>query len=466
LDHYDYFNVPSNPPKAEKADTQSTRKSKPVVDIENKDDNESRTSDTKKNTAIGIEVNTAPKINNPVESNLAANQKQEESDDGDFRDHGYEDLPPVEMKIHLQKVEMKDSNSQNISRTSPEKQDFQPNFPATQPITNKQSTQEPIKATQKNHSQEIKQTYPKQQPEELYLSEGDDMLSLNEKLLGFSRKTEHILYKLSECLHTSQISSIDKKIEMIKRLWASLSKNNQKVLNTLMKNQFGIFLSNFDIGFNEGGSSEGIQTEKISLKYVKPSIIERLYQEMDMLSCCIYLDKVWNLAPVTPVDNNIQWTISQFAPRHSGIKRNFNDRNIDQEDRSFDAYQTRRDQFSPSILESSKYAGYGAEINLSRNPSYSHSQGNSKDMQKFNGMHPSLNYASNNLNRENKGSYNDYYPNGLNEGASPYVPSGKYITPNLNPQTQQFSRLPEMYREGNRQLTGREQVSMRNSMHG
>lgn len=279
-------------PKPEKSDTLGTRKSKPPADIENKDDNESRTSDTKKNTAIGIEVNTAPKVNNPVESNLDVNQKQEDSDDADFRDQGYEDLPPVEMKIHLQKVERKDSNSHNISRTSPEKQDFQPNFPATQQITNKQLEQEPVRATPKNLGPEFRHMSSKQQPEEPYPAEGDDMLSLNEKLLGFSRKTEQILYKLNECLHTSQVSSIDKKIEMIKRLWASLSKNNQKVLNILMKNQFNIFLSNFDIGSNEGGSSEGLPTDKISLRYVKPSIIERLYQEMDMLSCCLYLDKV------------------------------------------------------------------------------------------------------------------------------------------------------------------------------
>lgn len=167
-----------------------------------------------------------------------------------------------------------------------------------------------------------------------------------------------------------------------------------------------------------------------------------------------------------PVDNNIQCTISQFTPRHSGSKRNFVERSNEQDDRSYDAYQSRRDPFNPSAHESSKYGVFGTEMNLSRNPSYSHSQSNSKDMQKFNGMHTGLNYASNNLNRENKVNYNDYYPNGLAEGSPPFAPNGKYIPPNLNPQMQQFNRMPEMYREGNRQPKGREQVSMRNSMHG
>lgn len=52
-----------------------------------------------------------------------------------------------------------------------------------------------------------------------------------------------------------------------------------------MKNQFNISLGSFDIE-NEGFNNQNptIQS-KMSLKYVKPSIIESLFQEMDMLSC-------------------------------------------------------------------------------------------------------------------------------------------------------------------------------------
>ena len=97
-----------------------------------------------------------------------------------------------------------------------------------------------------------------------------------------------------------------------------------------MKNQFNISLGNFDI---EKGSKEwqDLDLHKMSLKYVKPSIIESLFQEMDMLSWCLYLNDVWTQSPVTPLDENIFWTISQFDPGISNAKVNTEERSFDYE---------------------------------------------------------------------------------------------------------------------------------------
>lgn len=93
---------------------------------------------------------------------------------------------------------------------------------------------------------------------------------------------------------------------MIKRLWSKLTKHSQKVLETLMKNQFNIYLRNFNIGYHESEMRENPTVGRLSLKYVKPSIIESLYQEIDMFSCCIQLKEICDDFPPVPVDTNIQ----------------------------------------------------------------------------------------------------------------------------------------------------------------
>lgn len=140
---------------------------------------------------------------------------------------------------------------------------------------------------------------------QLGLAPEDKFDALNSKLLAIQSKTDGILRRMEECMFTSKVSSIDKKIEMIKSLWAVLSENNQKVLKKLMKNQFNICLSNFDIGPESKNMPPNAVSAKMSLKYVKPSIIESLYQEMDMLSLCLFLNDVCSQSPEVPLDENI-----------------------------------------------------------------------------------------------------------------------------------------------------------------
>ena len=73
--------------------------------------------------------------------------------------------------------------------------------------------------------------------------------------------------------------SAEKKVQMIYRAWIDLSSSNQRVLKTLMKNQFNIDLTHFNMNPKEPQSHK-----KMNLKYVKPSIIESIYQKIDMLS--------------------------------------------------------------------------------------------------------------------------------------------------------------------------------------
>ena len=116
---------------------------------------------------------------------------------------------------------------------------------------------------------------------------------------------------------------------MIKKLWPKLTSNNQKVLKKLMKNQFNISLGSFDIDFEEDMIQNEPVQSKLNLKYVKPSIIESLFQEMDMLSWWLYLNDVWSKYPPVPLDENIHWTISQFTPRISGIQKNSGEFSLD-----------------------------------------------------------------------------------------------------------------------------------------
>jgi len=88
------------------------------------------------------------------------------------------------------------------------------------------------------------------------------------------------------------MNSNDKKIDTIKMLWATLTPKNQKVLKTLMKNQFNIDLNNFDMSIDHPNPKNEDFRLKMNLKYVKSSIIESLYQEIDMLSCCLYINEV------------------------------------------------------------------------------------------------------------------------------------------------------------------------------
>lgn len=250
----------------------------PVPEI-TKGGDESRLPDDKKNSELIFNDNTMVNINNTSEPNVPVDVKPESMPPSQTRT-AKEEVKPMEMKINLQRAENKDSNGLHSANISPTKEDIPPSYPAENNLLTNEMLLEPQFGNERKRrhdtgmSVEAKPQYVR----------NDELSSLNSKLLSFHKKTEHILYKLGECINTSRITSTERKIDIIKQLWATLSKDNKKVLKILMKNQFNIALSNFDMSMDSRSYYSNEPPQKISLRYVKPSIIESLYQEMDMLS--------------------------------------------------------------------------------------------------------------------------------------------------------------------------------------
>lgn len=80
-----------------------------------------------------------------------------------------------------------------------------------------------------------------------------------------------------------------------------LSSKNQKVLKTQMRNQFNIDLNYFNMNDDDPNCKN-----KISLKLVRTSIIESLYQEIDNLQVSVRLNSILKQPPGVQIDENIQ----------------------------------------------------------------------------------------------------------------------------------------------------------------
>lgn len=256
-------------------DSQPSKQIKPATPVDLKDDNESRTSDSKRNTAQVLEASTAKDVLVQSGTKMGVTKKQDDSEEN-FNNSA--DLQAFDMKIQLPK------HQQEAMARTPEKEDFIHNrVPEDVPLTNNYPEQPSKAASPPSRSRMNKHNIIDPTAEQRVPVDGNSINSLNEKLLGFQRKSEHVLMALGQCLNDATVYSIDKKVEMIKALWGTLSENNQSMLKTLMKNQFNIYLNHFDFTPGHRQPMSGNQMPKMSLRYIKPSIIEQLYQEMDML---------------------------------------------------------------------------------------------------------------------------------------------------------------------------------------
>lgn len=83
-------------------------------------------------------------------------------------------------------------------------------------------------------------------------------------------------------------------------------------------------------------------------------------------------------------------------------------------------------------------------------------------VEKYMGTNQNLNYESNQLNRDNKSAYEQYYSANQAMPMS-FKNSGKYMSQGSDRQMSQYPRRMEMYTDS-RYSQGRDQVSMRNSM--
>jgi hypothetical protein len=104
LDHYEYFEHPEVVDQS-KPNIQSNKQNKPTEANELKDEGESRTSDSKKNQSMIFEINNSARTNYLSEPKSVAKRKKIESVDLDNKHDDKNDLPHIDLKIHLEKVD-------------------------------------------------------------------------------------------------------------------------------------------------------------------------------------------------------------------------------------------------------------------------------------------------------------------------------------------------------------------------
>jgi hypothetical protein len=194
----------------------------------------------------------------------------------------------VEMKINIQAMKEDSHDSkERVEKVSP---------PNTAPLPKIMNVQSNDNLMQENmmkdrpisdeHKRQFRNNWPPAPG--LGLRRTREQVSYEEEeifddLHGLFKKSEFILQKLGETIQDSKVWSIDRKIELMQKGWAKIPKVNQRELVTLKKNQFNIDLEKFDINYSHQSINRG-EKKKMSLKYLRPSIIENLYEEIDMLS--------------------------------------------------------------------------------------------------------------------------------------------------------------------------------------
>lgn len=90
-----------------------------------------------------------------------------------------------------------------------------------------------------------------------------------------------------------------------------------------------------------------------------------------------------------------------------------------------------------------KYSYTGDAPKSTRGPSYYPGSDVHSPLPNFNGMQPSLNYQSSNLNRDNKANYNEFYPTSNTDARSGYKISSKHHSGGVSPRVPQYNRLHE-----------------------
>jgi hypothetical protein len=194
---------------------------------------------------------------------------------------------------------------------------------------------------------------------------------------------------------------------------------------------------------------------------LRPSIVEDLYMNIDTLVFCNKLKAICTHEPAHPVNQLIDGQISQYARMH-GRKRNTNERPYDPDIQAQAAYQ-QREQYQSMRQSNYAYAAPPLEGKPNRDSNYYQMHEIPKNMNKPNGTHQNLNYASNNLNRENNVNYNQFYSTTHQKGPVSHSMGGKYISPPMKPQMQQFQGNHDMYGDNNHSHKNRDHLNMRGS---
>lgn len=104
MDHYEYFEHPEVVDQS-KPNMQSNKQNKPTEANELKDEGESRTSDSKKNQSMIFEINNSARNNYLSEPKSVTKRKKIESVELDNKNDNKVDLPHIDLKIHLEKVD-------------------------------------------------------------------------------------------------------------------------------------------------------------------------------------------------------------------------------------------------------------------------------------------------------------------------------------------------------------------------
>lgn len=154
--------------------------------------------------------------------------------------------------------------------------------------------------------------------------------------------------------------------------------------------------------------------------------------------------------PAHPVNQLIEGQISQYA-RMSGRKRNTNERTYDPDIQAQAAYQ-QREQYQSMRQSNYPYPAPPLEGKPNRDSNYYQMHEIPKNMIKPNGTHQNLNYVANN-----------FYSTTHQKGPVSHSMGGKYISPPMKPQMQQFQGNHDMYGDSNHSHKNRDHLNMRGS---
>jgi hypothetical protein len=158
----------------------------------------------------------------------------------------------------------------------------------------------------------------------------------------------------------------------------------------------------------------------------------------------------------------IESHISHFYSRLSGTKRKATDRGYDQTMGGQPMY-SQRGQYPPMNRGNFDYNSHPQSMKPGQGPGFypSHEMAKSR---KLNGIHQTLNFTSNKLNRENSAGYKAYYSNSQQKGPGVKDMGEGYPSQGRAQQMAQSQNLQETYWDSSRQQKSREQLSMRGSM--
>ena len=386
IDHYDYFSVPPNVAKEEKADTQAHKPNKPPLEGENKEENESRTSDSKKNANVVFEVDKNTRANNPNESNLSYSQMPDVHNESHFKEQKGWDVSPIQMKSHLTKAEHNDQPSRSQPEMASKKEDLSSTLPNTDAGITKNLPSRPVQTPGPPQMKPAaKPPSPKPAPKQTHHTAESYIPDIDSHLIGIHKKTEYLMNRLGDSLQTSQILSTTKKAELIRRLWNKLSEGNQEIIKATMEKQFNIDLTAFDI------SPHPIAVHQ--LNYLRPTIIEYLFQQVDLFFSSLDIEYAFAQQPPIPNGPLLSSNLSRFASR-GGLKRKATERNYSsQKSNSSGLPQGPPEKYASMGPSKSQYSYGTPELNRGASSKMYQSQELPQNMGISNGSYGGLNYA-------------------------------------------------------------------------